>query len=308
MFKILKRSRSLAGLVVTSLTAIGYVVYLSQQSGPLPTVTAKPKPVPAGLETVLSGVCTEIIDKLPEPQRVLRPTLLLPLVGDREGLLTEKLRTAMNEHGWYRPVEKSAMGHLLDTAKETTGIGLKDPAEVMTLAPTELTALMKSAKAETLVRGSLDRLTLPKDAPVELKAIIELWEITPDTPAEAVKLFSGKFERPRAIAELPETVTSVAASNKGHDGYKVYAIAVLLCLFWPWLTIPRMRSAIREDSNAATLQALLGIVAVPLVAFAVFLWYRGHSDLDIVLQILLLGLILFFYVSLIMSKVQTAVR
>lgn len=297
----------MAGLAVTSLTAIGYFVYLSQQSAVLPTVAVKPKPVPAGLETVLTDVCTEILENLPEPERILRPTLVLPITGDREGLFTEKLRAVLEQHGWYRPVEKGVMGKIFDTAKEATGFGSNDSIDAMSLSPTELAALMKSAKAEVLVRGSLDRLALPKDAPAEMKARIELWEVVSDPSTGAVRLHSGEFERPRPVVPL-ETNASQASHDTGHASYKIYAVAGLLCLIWPWLTVPWMRSAIREDSNAATLKALLGITAVPVIAFAVFLWYRGHSTVDLALQILFLGLFLFFYVSLIMSKVQSLLR
>lgn len=302
MLPFLKRSGSLAGLTVTSLMAIGYFVYLSQHNKlPIPGKAAQP--VPAGIEAVLSDVCSEIADSLPEPQSVLRPTLVLPIVDDREGLFTEKLCAALGQHGWYRPVEKGVLGHAFDMAKEVTGIGQNDSAGTMTLSPADLASLMKSTKAEVLVRGSLDRLMLPKEAPAEMKGRIELWEIASDNPAGAVRLFSGEFERPRP-AVLPETDSGRAA----HVGYRVYTVIALLCLAWPWLMLPWMRSAIREDSNRATLKTLLGITILPLLALSLFLWYRGFSPVDLTLQVLLSGILLFFYASLVMSKVQSALR
>lgn len=306
MLTFLMRSRSIFSLLFVSVLAVGgYGVHLSRHAIP-PTAVAEP-PVPVELETVLSDVCTEIVESLPPPQRVLRPTLVLPLVGDREGLFTEKLRAALSRHAWYRPVEKGTIEKMRDTAKEMTGIGVNDAADAMALAPADLASLMKSAKAETLVRGSLDRLILPKDAPAEMKAGIELWEIASDNPAHAVRLFAGEFERPRPVA-LPATDAVPTTRTAGFAAYRSYAIAVILCLIWPWLTLPWMRAAIRDDSNAALLKAALGITALPLSALTLFLWYRGHSTLDIVLRLPLLGLLLFPYVLLVMSRVQSGDR
>lgn len=305
MRKILSRSRTICGLITTTLMVTGYVVYLSQHEVPLPK--KKAQPVPAALETVFSDICNEITETLPEPERVLRPTLLLPIDGDREGLFTEKIRGDLNRHGWYRPSEKSLLGNVLDAAQEVSGFTWKDSRETMSLSPTELAALMKSAKTEVLLRGRLDRLTLPRDAPVEMKASIELWEIASDRSAN--RLFSGTFERPRpsvsteAEAETLSTSTGIVPTN-----LKIYGVIALLCLVWPWLTVAWMKKAIREDSNEATLKTLLGITAIPLAAFAAFLWYRGLSATDMTLQILLFGLLLFFYASAVMSKVQSTVR
>lgn len=305
MLKILLSSRSLIGLVVTSLAAAGYVAWFSGPEASLFSVAKKPQFVPVALETVLPEICAEITENLPEPRRVLRPVLVLSIAGDREGLFAGHLQEALNRQGWYRPVEKGIVEKVLDTAKEATGFSGSGSDDAMERSSSDLAALMKSAKAETLIRGSLDRLALPKNAPAEIRTKIELWEIDPVNPDVAICLFSGEFERPRPVRE---NIASQTQNGLDWGNLKVYALVVLLCAIWPWLTVPWMRAAIKDDSNTATLKVLLGITAIPAAIFVLFLWYRGHSVLDMVLQTLLLGLILFFYVALVMSKVQTRTR
>ncbi len=136
-----------------------------------------------------------------------------------------------------------------------------------------------------------------------------VWGDHVSTAVSAIRFFTKNTERPAATQNLetspPATETVRAAA---FPTYKTYAFIVLLCLIWPWLMLPWMKSAIAEDSNAATLKVLIGILVVPVIAFALFLCYHGHSAMDVTLQTLLLGLFLFFYTAWCVSKVQTAVR
>jgi hypothetical protein len=277
------------GTIVTLLMLFGYV-YHSQQ---VPHFAA-PRPVPLALSTAINDLCQNVPPMLPEPNRALRPTLLLPLASDREGIFTEGLRTSLDSHGWYRTTEAS----LSSKAWELVGFGA-DPSQSMQFSAVELAKMMQSAKAEAALRGSVDRLALPPDAPVEIKLRLELWELTDSNTA--VLLRSLDLERPESVA-----VATVADAPKPSRGtcFWSYTIILIIGLAYPFAMIPWMRKAIREDSNEAILMALLGMTAIPVIALLVYLIWQGSSSFDIAIQSGMVALFLFFYTAFVLDRIQ----
>jgi len=289
-----------AGLLL-SLALMGGYVYYAYQDGEISLRPAAPRPVPRTLETAINEVCQDIPTQLPNPDRVLRPTLLLPLTGDREGLFTAQLRSALDRQGWYRPVEASLSDKAFDVFRDFTGIGTDPSARSMQWTSAELAKMMRSAKAETVLRGSVDRLVLPAKGPVEIKLHLELWELSPSQPDTAILTCSLDIERPMPS---PSGVPGVSFWSR----LRPYTIAFLIALVYPFAMIPWMRKAIREDSNSAILKALLGITAIPLLAFLLFLFWQGKSSLDIALQGGIAALFLFFYTAFVLNAVQNRIK
>jgi hypothetical protein len=262
---------------------------------------APPRPVPPALDVAVNDVCRDVPSQLPEPERVLKPTLLLPLEGDRENIFAERLRSSLDQQGWYRPVDANLLNRTIETIRELTGLGSDASARSMQWSPTELANMMRSANAETVLRGSVDRLALPEGSPVEIKLRLELWGLSPSEPTTALLVRSLILERPESAA----TVTT-NASKSTH--WKAYALFILIALVYPFATIPWMRKAIREDSNTAILKTLLGITAIPILAFLIYLVWHGKSALDIVLQGGIAALFLFFYTAFLLNMLQSKLK
>ena len=224
----------------------GYAYYSSHGNASLQRA-ATPKPVPQTLADAVNEACQAIPIRLPRPNRALRPTLLLPLNDDREGLFTERLRTALDQQGWYRPVEASLLDKTLDTVREVTGIGIDPSARSMQWTAAELAAMMRSAKAEAALRGSVNRLSIPASGPVEISLQLELWELPPTESATATLISSLNVERPLPNSAVDEVQTSRWSK------LRFYGAAFCVALVWPFAMIPWMRRAIRQDSNAANL-------------------------------------------------------
>jgi len=278
---------------------IGYLYY--SEHAPQ---TAPPRPVPPVLDAAVSDLCQDIPGQLPEPGRVLKPTILLPLENDRENFFTDRLRTALDRQGWYRPVEAGLLDRTLDTVREFTGIGTGASAQSMQWSPPELANMMRSANAETVLRGSVDRLALPEGGPVEIQLRLELWELSPTDPTIAVLIRSLNLERP--LPTLPEMSTD-APKPPRQTGFWSYAVIFLIGLAYPFAMIPWMRRAIGEDSNAAILIALLGITAIPVCVFLGYLIWLGTGMIGIVVQGGLVALCLFFYTAFILNRIQNTI-
>ena len=286
--------RTLSGLAISAVLLVGYVYYTHQMPQ-----SAAPRPVPQALEVAVNDVCRDVPRQLPEPERVLKPTLLLPLTGDREGLFTSHLRSALDQQGWYRPVEPSLLNKTFETVRELTGIGSDASARSMQWSPTELAEMMRSAKTETVLRGSVDRLSLPEGKPADIKLWLELWELSPTEPTVAVLIHSLDFERPEPVTVTPESKP---------NPWKTYGLILLIALVYPLAMFPWMRKAIREDSNEAILKALLGITAIPVCVFLVYLIWQGKSAFDIILQGGIAALFLFFYTAFVLNGIQNKVK
>jgi hypothetical protein len=87
-----------------------------------------------------------------------------------------------------------------------------------------------------------------------------------------------------------------------------YAVILLIALAYPFAMIPWMRKAIREDSNAAILKALLGMTAIAVVVFLVFLIWHGKGILAIVLQGGLAALFQFFYTAFVLNSITRNIQ
>ena len=285
--------RTLGGLAFSAVLLLGYVYYSYQ----MPSLTAL-RPVSPTLEAAMNEVCQDVPGQLPEPERALRPTLLLPLAGDREELFTNRLRDSLDKQGWYRSVQTNQLGKVFDTVRELAGVGSDPSVRSMQWTPAELAGMMRSANAETVLRGSVDRLTLPDSGPVEIKLRLELWELA---EPEAVLKCSFNVERPQPSSPAdPQT--------SFWNRLRPYGVVLLIALVFPFAMIPWMQWAIREDSNVANLKALLGMTAIPLLAFLVFLFWQGKGGLDIALQGGIAALFLFFYTACILNFIHNKIK
>ena len=296
--KLLSSSRTLIGLAFSLVLLIGYIYYSNQMP------RSKPRPVPQALDVAVTELCQEVPGQLPEPERALRPTLLLPLSGDREGFVTDRLRTSLDNQGWYRTIEASLLEKVTDTARELTGIGSVPSDRSMQWTPAELAKMMQAAKAEAVLRGNVDRLALPADGPVEIKLRLELWELSPTEPNTAVLKQFVNLQRPEVV---PPNAPAVPKTSFW-SSVRSYGILFLAALVWPFVMIPRMRKALREDSNEANLKALLIITAIPMGFFLLFLLWQGNGFLNIVIKGTIAALFLFFYTAFILNALQNKIR
>jgi hypothetical protein len=281
--------------IILALVALGTGAYYLSPTL-FPTAT---RPIPQTLDDAISEVCRDVPAQLPRPVRALQPTLLLPLTDDREGLFTNHLRSALDQQGWYRPVEKSLLDKAFETVRELTGIGADPSVRSMQWTPTELAGMMRSAKAETVLRGSVDRLSMTGDGTAEIILRLERWELSAPDPAPAELTRSLVLERPG-----PPVPPLTSFWNR----LRPYAIFILIGLVYPFAMIPWMRWAIREDSNAAILKTLLGITAIPVLAFLIYLVWHGKSALDLVLQGGTAALFLFFYTAFLLNAMQNKLK
>lgn len=294
-------ARNVGGMVLSVAMMAGYVYY-SQHEILRSLPKSAPRPVPQALETAVNDLCRDVSSGLPEPDRALKPTVLLPLNGDREGLVTDQLRAALDRQGWYRPMEAGLLEKVFSTARELTGISLDQPARSRQWTPAELANLMRSSKAETVICGNVDRLAIPTDGPVEIELRLELWELSASDPNTAELRQSLDFEHPKPAA------VDVAPSAGRESGLRTYGIVLLLALIWPFATIPWMKKAIREDNNAAVLKTLLGMTAIPLFVFLLYLFFLGKGSFDIVMQGGIGALFLFFYSAFVMNGIHDKIR
>jgi hypothetical protein len=209
-----------------------------------------PEPVPATLREAVDAACSDIPRSLPRPQRALCPTLVLPLVGDRELLVLQGIRRALDRDGGYRPIGKGLPRELMDDLFDLAGT----PPQPVTDAQTAL-GIAKTAGAEVVVFGQVDRLKL-QDGHAEVSFSIQAFESSSGRP-----LLAGDFLFPK-----PGSLARVTTLHWG------FVLGVLIvAVFWPVLTIPVMARVLRMESNAATLMTIVGVTAVPaLVAWPLF--------------------------------------
>ncbi len=301
---LLNPMRSLAGLVV-----FGMLFGVAHQSGTLSLFSGpaqRSRPVPIALADAVEDMCARVPTTLPEPRRVLQPLLLLGPAQDRESLVGDRLREAVNAQGWYRTVEKNMLENIIETTRELSGMTSDFSDRVMSLTPGELAALMRSAKAEVLMRGTLERLSLPRDKKPEIVLRLELWEPSPADPDTAVRLFSRTFSTDDDPS-VDDTADGAAESPRpvafSQSAYP-YWIMLVLGLIWSPAMIPRMQAALREDDNTANLKAILGITSVPVLVFVVFQVFAGVDWMPLCFQSLVVALVVFFYTAFIMSRLR----
>jgi uncharacterized protein with PQ loop repeat len=186
-----------------------------------------------------------------------------------------------------------------ETVWEFVGIGADPSVRSMQWTPIELAGMMRSTKAETVLRGSVDRLSMTGEGTVEIKLRLELWGLSATEPTTTELIQSLVLERP---------TPPVAPLTNFWNRVRPYGILILAALVYPLAMFPWMRKAIREDSNAAILKALLGITAIPVFVFLVYLIWQGKSAFDTVLQGGIAALFLFFYTAFLLNIVKSRVK
>ena len=220
--------------------ALGVGVWGWRQSGS----GESPPPVPATLQEAVDAACRDVPRALPRPQRALRPTLVLPLEGDRELLVTQGVRRALERDGGYRPVDKGKVRELMDELFDMAGV----PRQDVTDAATAL-SIAKTAGAEVVMFGRVQRLELG-DGQAAVSFSLRAFELGSEQP-----LLADDFPAARP-----------AESSPGQTLHWAWILGVLaVALLWPLLTIPVMARVLKMESNAATLLTILAVTAVPAV-------------------------------------------
>lgn len=230
-----------ARFLAVAALALGVGIWGWRQSSP----GEAPPPIPATLQETVDAACRQVPRALPRPQRALRPTLVLPLAGDRELLVTQGIRRALDQDGGYRSVDKDQARELLDELFDLVGTPLQD----VTDADTAL-EMAQAAGAEVVMLGRVERLELG-DGQADVSFSLRAFELGSEQP-----LLAGNF--PAA-----PTVESPAAEPRLPWGWMLSVLAV--AVLWPLLTMPVMIRVLRMESNAATLLTILAVTAVPAV-------------------------------------------
>ena len=204
-----------------------------------------PPVVPATLQAAVEAASSRLPPALPRPQRALRPTLVLPLVDDRELLVTQGIRQALTRDGGYRPVDKGTGQQVLDELFELAGV----PRQPVTDGEIAL-QIAEAAGAEVVVLGRVERLELQAQH-AEVAFSLQVFETGSQTPLLADTFTSAP----------PPGLRNATSALPWAWALGVLAVAVL----WPLLTIPVMARVVRRESNSTTLVTIVVISAVPVV-------------------------------------------
>jgi len=232
-------------LILAALIAGGWSWYWGDPDRPPPV------PVRPTLSVAVDEVCGQVPEAVPRPKRAMRPLLVLPLVGDRELLLTGNLRDAFSEQSWYRVVDKGGLDRFVDQLFEVAGMPrepVADPATAIKLA--------QAASAEVVLIGRVDQLE-PLEESVNVAVHVRMFEV------ESGELL---FEEAFSNAKPEEVAESPAATGGFSLGLSVVLGLAAFALIWPPITIPVMRRVLRMESNGAALLAIVLITAVPVAA------------------------------------------
>ncbi|MCL4205628.1 MAG: hypothetical protein KJ000_24365 [Pirellulaceae bacterium] len=262
------------------LLALGVGAWSWRYAGRIET----PRPVPATLTQATEAACRRVPSALPRPDRVLRPTLVLPLADDRESLVTGTLRQVLNADGRYRPVDPGLVQRLLDEFFELAGA----PRQPVADAESAL-RIARNAGAEVALFGRVERLEL-HDQRAEVTFRLE-----------AVEVESERSLLADTFSSTPPAAHRGSSSPSWPWWLGILAVAVV----WPPLTVPVMARVLRRESNLATLLTIVAITAVPAaIAWPVFF----GADTSVWRVILFtLGLLLTaFWSALVMSWVAAS--
>ncbi len=233
-------------LFVSAIISAAWTTYFGGPAAP-----TRPA-VPSNIPEAVARVCQQVPGDLPKPPKLLRPTLVLPLVGDRElpegdRLVTRELRQAIAADGAYSVVEQGPVEQFV--ARLFKAIG--QPAEPVTDATTAI-RLGKQARAEVVVLGRVEKLERTESGSIDVALEVRLFDV-----ATGEKLFDGSFPKP--AASQPLAVVGVGPGRLVSIWLGLGAFA----LIWPPVTSPIMRRVLRMESNIATLLAIVLITAVP---------------------------------------------
>ena len=226
-------------LLIQILLVVAYFRFYRQWDPP-------PVQVHRKLDRAIRETVEQVPRQLPKPEIAQRPVLVLPLVNDREELLTTALRKALDDDGNYRTVDQSTLNKLLSK------LGIKkehvtDPGEAIKLA--------KAAEAEVVLIGRV--VTIKKD---EKQSLVDF-----TVQAYQVSDASPLFETTQFTNAPPEPVAG--SSPQGQPALGVWLLLGLACfvLFWPVLLVPLIGKILDQESNALTALLLIGVIAVPVV-------------------------------------------
>ena len=205
---------------------------------------SQPPVIPPTILESVKALSSEVPPALPRPRRALRPTLVLPLVDDRELLVTQGIRQALEQQGWYRPVEKGPLVQFCDGLFSTIGM----PRETVA-SPAIAIKLARATSAEVVLLGKLEQLELIRGH-ADVGFSLRTFEVQSGNV-----LYEGRFQSPRP-GIFHGIITGWGLAVAG-----VIGLALLL----PPVTIPVMRRVLRMESNKATAFTILLVTAVPAV-------------------------------------------
>ena len=198
------------------------------------------------LDRAIRETVEQVPGQLPNPEIAQRPILVLPLVNDREELLTTALRKALDDDGKYRTVDQSTLNKLL------TKLGIKK--ENVTNSE-EAIKLARAAEAEVVLIGRV--VTMKKD---EQQSLVDF-----TAQAYQVSDASPLFETTQFTNAPPEPVAGSAPESQ--PGLGVWSVLGLACfvLFWPVLLVPLTGKTLDQENNVLTALLLVGMIAIAVV-------------------------------------------
>ena len=207
-------------------------------------------PAPVQVHRKLDRAIRETVEQvprqLPKPEIAQRPVLVLPLVNDREELLTTALRKALDDDGNYRTVDQSTLNKLLSK------LGVKkenvtDPGEAIKLA--------KAAEAEVVLIGRV--VTIKKD---EKQSLVDF-----TVQAYQVSDASPLFETTQFTNAPPEPVAGSSPQGQSALGWGLLLGLACFVFFWPVLLVPLIGKILDQESNALMALLLVVAIAIPVV-------------------------------------------
>jgi hypothetical protein len=248
-------SRLMTIVSVVALISGGWTWYQFFQQSP-------PVSYPRSLGEAAKAACEQVPPVLPRPQRAMAPALVLPLVDDRELLVSKTLCECLAQQGWYRPTEKALLDRFLDGLFERIGQRrepVSDPAVAVNLA--------KAASAEVVLFGRVEQLEL-LDGRAAVTVQVQALAVDGTLLLEKTG-FSNK--RP----------TAVAASGPRVPWWPLAGL-LILSLALPPALVPLMRRVLRAESNVVTLLAILLITAVPATVAWPLVFSKGGGTWKVV--------------------------
>lgn len=266
--------------------AVAYYRYYKQHDQPGPAEV----PVPMVVAEAVDEVVKQVPPALPEAEVELRPTLVLPLKNDHEGLVANALRQALSKDGRYRSVAvKKGLFDQFLAKLQTRKREVTDLDEAIELA--------KDSGAKVLILGQVDKLKTGDESAV-LTISLEMYQVD-----DKAKIFGQTFtsEKKPEPAEIP---TAVSDSSPKKNGW-LYGGLACFAIFWPLLLMPAMRRVIQAENNVATAAMLTMTIFVPLAIGWTFLFGDGWGLWSVV-SFLASGAVVALWAIFVMTRVAEA--